>query len=105
MNKEELVKYFELFSNPDPTCDGLERFLSINGEQEVFDRLKNSSDLKLNKVQLNQLFIMSGLTSITFGFFKYYWLTLPDKHPYNLKELELSYFNHSLVDFSSDIVD
>jgi hypothetical protein len=88
MNRQEIEKYFELFSNSDPSCDGFERFLSANGVPEVFKRLENSDELNLNKVQLNQLLIMSGLTSISFGFFKYYWLTLPKSHPYNLAMLE-----------------
>jgi len=88
MNRQEIEKYFELFSNSDPSCDGFERFLSVNGVPEVFKRFENSDELNLNKVQLNQLLIMSGLTSITFGFFKYYWLTIPVRHPYNLLMLE-----------------
>ncbi len=86
MEKEDIVKYFELFNNPD--SDGLERFLSENGREEVFERLKNENDLHLNKVQLDQLFIFSGLTSITSGFFKYYWFRLLQKHPYNIEKLE-----------------
>lgn len=91
MTKEEIIKYFEKLANPDISCDGLERFLSINGLDVVFDRLKNEKDLKINKVQLNQLFLLSGLTNITFGFYKYYWLTIPKSHPYDLKKLELGY--------------
>lgn len=91
MTKPDINKYFEYFNNPDPSCDGLERLLSINGAPEVFERLENVNALNLNKVQLNQLFIISGLTSMTFGFFKYYWLTFPKNHPYDLKVLSLGY--------------
>lgn len=91
MTKANIIKYFERLSNPDIACDGLERFLSINGLDVVFDRLKNENDLKINKVQLNQLFLLSGLTNMTFGFFKYYWLNIQKSHPYDLKKLELGY--------------
>ena len=86
MNKSEIIEYFKLFTNPE--SDGLERFLSEKGRAAVFERLKIENDLHLNKVQLNQLFIMSGLTNISFGFFKYYWFTLPPNHPYNIEKLE-----------------
>lgn len=83
-----ILNFFEEFSNPDPECTGLERFLSINGRREVFERFRQEQ-LSLNKVQLNQLFLISGLPSITFGFFRFYWLTLPtDSHPYNILSLE-----------------
>lgn len=86
MEKKEIVKFFDVFNNPE--SDGPERFLSEKGRDEVFERLKNENDLHLNKVQLNQLFLISGLTSITFDFFKYYWLSLPKNHPYNIEKLE-----------------
>jgi len=89
MNRQEIEKYFELLSNSDPACIGVERFFSSNGVKEVFDRLQNHDSLELNKVQLNQLLMLSGLTSISFGFFKYYWLLLPKEHSYNIKLLEI----------------
>ena len=36
MTIEEINKYFEYFINADPACDGLERFVSPNGADEVF---------------------------------------------------------------------
>lgn len=91
MTKQEIIDYFEYFNNSDPACDGIERFLSINGVDEVFERLKDSENLKLNKVRLNQLLLLSGLNNVTYGFFKYYWLEFQEKHPYNLKNLEFGY--------------
>ena len=89
MNRQEIEKYFEFLSNPDPSCDGLERLFSSNGVDEVFLRLQDHEKLDLNKVQLNQLLILAGLTSISFGFFKYYWLDIQSEHPYNLNQLQL----------------
>ena len=94
MTKEEIIEYFEYFNNPDPSCDGIERFLSVNGENEVFERLKNSNNLQLNKVRLNQLLLLSGLNNVTYGFFKYYWMELQNNHPYNLKNLEFGHPEH-----------
>ncbi|MCK4904659.1 hypothetical protein KAS42_00220, partial [bacterium] len=86
MNKDEIVKYFELFSNPDG--DGLERFLSSNGEKEVFLRLANINKESLSKVELDQLLIISGLTGMSYGYFKYYWLMASNKHSYPVDKLE-----------------
>lgn len=91
MNKQEIIDYFEYFNNSDPACDGIEKFLSINGVDEVFERLKDSNNLKLNKVRLNQLLLLSGLNNVTYGFFKYYWLEFQENHPYSLKNLEFGY--------------
>lgn len=87
MTKEEIIAYFDYFNNPDSDSEGIEKFLSIHGVDEVFGRLKNSTSLKLNKVRLNQLLLLSGVSNVTYGFFKYYWLEMQGDHPYNLKEL------------------
>jgi len=86
MEKEGIVKYFELFNNPG--SDGLERFLSANGKEEVFLRLANIDKEPLSKVELNQLLIISGLTGISYGYFRYYWLIVPDKHSYPVDKLD-----------------
>ncbi|MBI1811939.1 MAG: hypothetical protein HYR78_08455, partial [Nitrospirae bacterium] len=86
MNKEQIIEYFSLFSNHE--SDGLECIFSEEGKEEVFERLKNIDSQHLSKVQLNQLLIISGLTGISFSFFKYYWLTKPDKHPYQVEKLD-----------------
>lgn len=83
---ESIVKYFELFSNED--CDGLENIFSSAGKPEVFKRLETIDADPLSKVQLNQLLIVSGLPGLSFGFFKYYWLTKPEKHTYDVTKLE-----------------
>lgn len=86
MDKNNIVDYFKLFSNDE--SDGLECFLSEKGKNEVFERLKNIDLEPLSKVQLNQLFIISGLTGISYGFFKYYWLLVPKTHTYNVERLD-----------------
>ena len=84
----DILEFFDEFSNPDPACDGIERLLSVNGIPEVLKRFQRKP-LQLNKVQLNQLLVMSGLPSVSFGFFKYYWLSLPrENHPYDIEELD-----------------
>lgn len=86
MDKKEIIEYFDLFANHE--TGGFEHFLSDNGKEEVFKRLSIIDTEALSKVQLNQLLIISGLTGITYGFYKYYWLSTPDTHPYNVKSVE-----------------
>ena len=86
MTKEELIKYFDLFSNTE--TDGIELFLNEKAHPTVVDVFTNLDREPLNKVRLTQLFIMSGLPGITNDFFKYYWLTIPEKHPYKVHKIE-----------------
>jgi hypothetical protein len=98
MEKEEIVKYFKLFNNPD--SDGLEHFLSANGKDEVFLRLAKIEKEPLGSVELNQLLIISGLTGISYGYFQYYWLTAPKTHSYpvdKLQDYEESYLNKDKI--------
>lgn len=84
----DLIKFFEILSNDDSECKGIERFLSKNGNKIVFEHLKNDKNLGINKVKFNQLLLLSGIENITFGCFQYYWLSLQkDSHPYDLTKL------------------
>jgi hypothetical protein len=88
MTKQEIIKEFELFSNSDPHCHGVERFLSKNGSDFVFKRLETLSEKEpLNYTQLNQLFVISELNGISEGFYKYYWVSFPKTHPYRVDKV------------------
>ncbi len=86
MKKDDVIEYFKLLSNPE--TDGLEYFLSAKGKEEVFSRLAYIDDNPLTKVQLDQLLTISGLAGITYGFFKYYWLSTPEIHTYDVGTVE-----------------
>lgn len=75
MKKKEIISKFKILSSD--TKDGFEKIFSDKGKDVIFDRLEKIIDEPISKVQLNQLFTLSGLPSMTFGFFKYYWLTVP----------------------------
>lgn len=105
MTKEEFKNHFEHFSNPQST--GIEKLFTIVEKDESGKELKDEKEIRershlfklisdseeekkaINKVQLNQVFIMSGLHGFTYGFFKYYWLEIQPEHPYNIKRLML----------------
>lgn len=86
MLKTEIINFFDSISNQN--TDGLEHFLSESGKTEVFDRLAKIENSSLSKVQLNQLLSISGISGITHGFFRYYWLTSPNTHTYNVETIE-----------------
>lgn len=89
MKAEEIITYFNQFSNNNPHCFGLERFLSVNGNPIVFERIEElSNNSSLNYTQLNQLFVISELNGISKDFFKYYWTSASEHHPYKVIKVE-----------------
>ena len=98
MEKSEIIKKFEILSCKD--IDGFERIFSESGKSEVFDRLRNIEKQPISKVQLNQLFTLSGLPSMTFGFFEYYFLSAPEFHTYDVKKVDVfkeDYINDNFI--------
>ena len=105
MTKEEIENYFGHFGNS--RSSGIEKIFCVIDrdqcgteltgelllEKNYLMRLLREIKLKpINKVRLNQLFMINGLQGFTFDFFKYYWLSCPvnpNIHPYDLKELHL----------------
>jgi hypothetical protein len=88
MTKNEIIDFFDILSNNNPNCSGLEKFLSKNGSPIVFNRIEElSNGTRLNYTQLNQLFIISELNGVNQEFFNYYWLTSPPNHPYNVTKV------------------
>lgn len=102
MTKEGLEKYFKNFSNLQSS--GIEKIFTLNDKDEngmgltpnemleknyFFRLVTEIKQRPINKVRLNQLFMINGLQGFSFDFFKYYWLTCQTNHPYNLSELQL----------------
>lgn len=118
MTKEEFKKHFEHFSNPQST--GIEKLFTIVEKDEDGKELKDEKEIRershlfklisdseaekkaINKVQLNQVFIMSGLHGFTYGFFKYYWLNIQPEHPYNVKRLMLGHKKAEYYPYSDE---
>jgi hypothetical protein len=62
---------------------GLGTWLSGYPHKLVLDRLEKIKTQPISKVQLNQLLVLSKIASISDGFFRYYWCTIPN-HPYDV---------------------
>jgi len=89
--KEEIIEMFKILSFEESS--GIEGFLSKNGKDQVFKRLEDIENNHLSEVQLNQLFVISGLHGFSFDFYNYYWLQNPsngkgEAHPYDVKTIE-----------------
>lgn len=84
MNKEAILKEFELFSVGQ---SGIGSWLSPTTDPLVFERLGKLPEEPLTKVQFNQLLVLGHEAPVSDGFFKYYFRTLPDKHPYECDKI------------------
>lgn len=86
MEKQKIIDYFKDLSFSGG--EGLESLFSTAGNEEIFERIVMIGESPLSKVQLNQLFSISGLPGMTFGFFRYYWLSTPEMHTYNTAKVD-----------------
>jgi hypothetical protein len=86
MKKEAIIKQFKLFTFG--SAPGLGRWLSEDIKPLVIERLEKLSKEPLTKVQFNQLLVASHEASVSDGFFKYYWGSVYEHHPYNVESLE-----------------
>ena len=81
---ETILRRFSLLSFSD---GGIGSWLSETTVDFVFHRLATIEQTPLSKVQLNQLLAFAHEAPLSYGFFKYYWLTRPDGHPYDVASL------------------
>lgn len=84
MSKEQILDQFKLFSLG---TDGIGGWLSAGTDDRVFDRLARIDREPLAKVQLNQLLAFGHEAPVSDGFFRYYWLSQPGRHPYDVATL------------------
>ncbi len=81
MDKQEILQDFELFSLQ---SSGIGSWLGPDTHSEVFTRLASIDQDPLSKVQLNQLLAFGHEAPVSDDFFRYYWLTAPQNHPYDV---------------------
>ena len=82
--KAEILKEFSIFSVP---TGGIGSWLTEETHQDVFARLGTLDTEPLPGVQLNQLFVLGREAPVEDGFFRYYWLQAPERHPYSVRDL------------------
>ncbi len=79
MSKDAILDQFKVFSLG---TGGIGSWLTNETDGEVFTRLARIDSDPVRKVQLNQLLVLGGEAPVSDDFFRYYWLAVPDKHPY-----------------------
>lgn len=84
MDKKSILQELELFSLGD---GGIGSWLTQATDDEVFARLARVEKEPLTMVQLNQLLAFGHEAPVSDGFFRYYWLSAPVEHPYDVKLL------------------
>jgi len=84
MEREQILKEFELFSLG---TDGIGGWLGTKTDDRVFERLGRVDREPLAKVQFNQLLAFGHEAPLSDDFFRYYWLSDPSRHPYDVKTL------------------
>ena len=82
--KNDVLKKLKIFRVPN---GGIGNWLSENTNNEIFSRLSKIEEEPLSKTQFNQLLTLGHQAPVTDGFFKYYWLSVPDMHPYDVTKL------------------
>jgi len=81
-SKADILREFSLFSVPTP---GIGSWLTENTHDDVFARLARVKQEPLPAVQLNQLLVLGHEAPVGDDFFRYYWLTAPNEHPYAVR--------------------
>jgi len=84
MDKDQILTELALFSL---NTGGIGNWLTQDSDVEVFARLGRIQDDPLTKVQLNQLLAFGREAPVSDDFFRYYWITAPEKHPYDVKTI------------------
>ena len=84
MPKDAILDKFRLFSLGG---EGIGGWLTQRTDDGVFDRLDQILNDPLTRSQLNQILGFGHQAPVSDGFFRYYWLECPSKHPYPVCKL------------------
>src|SRR6266849_4102718 len=84
LDKKRILDELRLFSL---RTGGIGSWLTENTDDEVFARLARLDNEPLTKVQLNQLLAFGHEAPVSDDFYRYYWLTAPVDHPYDVTTL------------------
>ena len=84
MSKDTILEQFSLFSIGG---EGIGGWLTKETDGKVFTRLDKIQELPLSKAQFNQILVFGRQAPVSDGFFQYYWLEAPSKHPYPVDQI------------------
>jgi hypothetical protein len=83
-SKPEILEDFSLFSVP---TGGIGSWITEQTHSDVLERLGKLDVEPLPAVQLNQLLVLGHEAPVGDGFFRYYWLETPERHPYDVRDI------------------
>jgi hypothetical protein len=83
-SKAQILEEFSLFS---VSTGGIGTWITELTHDDVFERLGKLDDEPLTAVQMSQLLVLGQEAPVGDGFFRYYWIDAPDKHPYPVREV------------------
>jgi hypothetical protein len=82
------TEILETFSTLTGTSPGIESWITDKTDDEIFLRLGMMDTEPLSKVRLNQLLVLGNEADVSDGFFRYYWLSRPTEHTYDVGSVE-----------------
>ena len=83
-NKEIILDKLKLFSL---SGGGIGSWLLGETDNDILERLSRMDEEPLTRTQFNQLLAFGHEAPLTDGFYKYYWLTCPENHPYDVQNI------------------
>jgi len=84
MEKQNILKDFDIFSFGD---QGIGSLLTQQTNENVFNRLGKINKHPLTQSEFNQFLILANEKPVSEDFFKYYWLSASQTHPYNVMKV------------------
>ena len=101
ISQTEILEKFKLFQGG---TGGLDSWLGETISESVFDALSDLESRPLTRSRLNQLLTLSHEATMSDAFFRYYWLTVPISHPFDVKKIpsfDPAYDSQGLVSVKS----
>ena len=84
----ERAKILEVFAPLFGGTGGIDSWLGDETPDNVITRLSEIEAAPLSRAQLNQLLLMCHEAGVSQEFFRYYWLSAPTEHPYDVTKIE-----------------
>ena len=83
-DRDSILSKFEIFQGG---TGGLDSWLGRSTPDRVFDVLADIEAQPLSKARLNQLLTLAHEAPVSDAFFRYYWLSVPDKHSFDVRTI------------------
>ena len=82
--RAEILQKFDLFRGG---TGGLDNWLGEEAPDQIFATLGAIESVPLSRARFDQLLTLAHEAPLSEDLFRFYWLTVPDKHPYNVRKL------------------